>query len=143
MMKFVKKLILLLVAALVAVQFVPVKRENPPVEADIAASSEVKAVLRRACYDCHSNETEWPWYSRVAPVSWLVSRDVTKGREELNFSTFGNLPPEKRKKKIHEAWEEVEEGKMPLAIYTRLHGDAKLSDPDRAVLRAWAAAEGR
>jgi Haem-binding domain len=69
-----------LIAALVAIQFVPVTTANPPVESDIPTSPEVKTVLRRACYDCHSHETVWPWYSQIAPISWIIARDVHEGR---------------------------------------------------------------
>ena len=63
----------------IVIQFVPVNRTNPPVEGDLRAPTEVLSVLRRACYDCHSNETVWPWYSRVAPLSWVIAHDVTRG----------------------------------------------------------------
>jgi hypothetical protein len=86
--KVLRWVLLAIVLLLVVIQFVPVDRSNPPVTSEVPASPEARAVLRRACYDCHSNETVWPWYSKVAPVSWLVARDVHKGREELNFSTW-------------------------------------------------------
>ena len=88
-------------------------RTNPPVQADFRGLTEVVSVLRRACYDCHSNETVWPWYSRVAPVSWVIAHDVNEGRAALNFSTWNQLSPEKQAKAINESWEEVAEGKMP------------------------------
>ena len=71
---------------LLSIQFVPIARTNPPIEADLAAPAEIKDILRRACYDCHSHETKWPWYSRVAPLSWWVAAHVEKGRADLNFS---------------------------------------------------------
>src|SRR5688572_19601769 len=89
---------------LVAIQFVPVDRVNPPVEAEVPALANVRAILRRACYDCHSNETVWPWYSQVAPVSWLVVRDVREGREELNFSTWNRITTQKQVKKLKKSW---------------------------------------
>lgn len=90
------------------------------------------------CYDCHSNETVWPWYSGIAPVSWLVARDVRKGREELNFSTWDRYTTKQQVEKLKESWEEVEEGEMPLWFYLPVHRDAVLSAEDRAVLRKWA-----
>jgi hypothetical protein len=122
---------------LVAVQFVPVSRTNPPVETDIAAPADVNAILRRACYDCHSNETVWPWYSRVAPVSWLVAHDTNEGREHLNFSTWNRLSIPERHEALDELWEEVESGGMPLPIYLPLHPEARLSDADKAAIQAW------
>ena len=95
-------------------------------------------MLKRACYDCHSHETIWPGYSRVAPVSWLLAWDVSEGREELNFSTWNRYSQKKRNKIIKEIWEEVEEKEMPPWFYLPLHPEARLSDHDRAVLQAWA-----
>jgi hypothetical protein len=118
-------------------QLVPIDRTNPPVEEDIPAPSEVKAILKRACYDCHSNETVWPWYSRVAPVSWLVAWDVQEGREELNFSTWNRYSAKQRVKKIKESWEEIEEGEMPPWFYVPLHPEARLANQERDRLRAW------
>ena len=133
------KMVFLAVLVLVGIQFIPVNSSNPPVEEEILASPEVKAILKRACYDCHSHETIWPRYSRVAPVSWLLAWDVGEGREELNFSTWNRYSQKKREKIIREIWEEVDEGEMPPWFYLPLHPEARLSDSDRVVLRAWAA----
>ena len=124
---------------LIGIQFIPVNRTNPPMEEEIVALPDVKAILKRACYDCHSNETIWPWYSQVAPASWLLAWDVAEGREELNFSTWNRYTQKKRDKIIKEIWEEVEEGEMPPWFYLPLHPDARLSENDHSVLRAWAA----
>ena len=132
------RIVLAVVIVLVGIQFIPVNRSNPPVEEEILPSPEVKAILKRACYDCHSNETIWPGYSRVAPVSWLLAWDVGEGREELNFSTWNRYNQKKRGKIIKEIWEEVQEGEMPPWFYLPLHPDARLSDSDRSLLRAWA-----
>ena len=129
------------VAALGLLQLVPVDRTNPAVELDITAAPEIKSILKRACYDCHSNETVWPWYSRVAPVSWLLAWDVKEGREELNFSTWNRYDGKQRSKKIKESWKEVEEKEMPPWFYIPLHPEARLSDRDRQILRAWAGAQ--
>jgi hypothetical protein len=121
----------------IVIQFVPVNRTNPPVEGDLRAPAEVLSVLRRACYDCHSNETMWPWYSRIAPVSWGIAHDVNEGRAALNFSTWNQLSPEKQAEAMKESWEEVVEGKMPTWYYVALHPEARLSANDQSVLRAW------
>ena len=126
--------------ALIVMQFVPVERTNPPVEQEVPAPANVRAMLRRACYDCHSNETRWPWYSHVAPVSWLVAHDVHEARKHLNFSTWNQYNPKRQAKKSNEAWEEVDEGEMPLWYYLPLHRDAVLSAEDRELLREWATA---
>ena len=123
---------------LIGIQFIPVNRTNPPMEEEIVALPDVKAILKRACYDCHSYETIWPWYSQVAPASWLLAWDVAEGREELNFSTWNRYTQKKRHKILKEIWEEVEEGEMPPWFYLPLHPDARLSENDHSVLRAWA-----
>ncbi len=122
----------------VAIQFAPVERSNPAAEADVPAPANVRAILRRACYDCHSNETVWPWYSRVAPFSWLVVRDVREGRKELNFSTWNRISTRQQVKKLKESWKEVDEGEMPPWYYLSMHRDATLSAEDRAALHSWA-----
>jgi heme-binding protein len=122
----------------IAIQFVPVNRTNPSVGADLVAPTEVVSILRRACYDCHSNETAWPWYSRIAPVSWLIAHDVNEGRAALNFSTWNRLNTEKQADAMHESWEEVAEGKMPTWYYVAVHPEARLSAADKSALRAWA-----
>src|ERR1044072_7099855 len=83
----------------VVAQFARIDRTNPPVETDVPAPANVKNALRTACYDWHSNETVWPWYSHVAPVSWLLAYDVVEGREELNFSTWQRYDAKRQQKK--------------------------------------------
>jgi hypothetical protein len=120
---------LVLVLALVAIQFVPHGRDdvNPPVVAEPTWDSPgTRPLAKHACFDCHSNETEWPAYSRVAPVSWLIQRDVSEGRAVLNFSEW-QRPQEEAK----EAAEEIVEGEMPLQIYRLMHTHARLGAADR------------
>ena len=122
---------------LIVVQFVPVDRTNPPARGQPPASTEVQAILRRACYDCHSNETNWPWYSHVAPASLLMSRDVKEGRREVNFSTWENYDARRRARKLNEIAKEVREGDMPPWYYTPIHPEAKLSAADRVLIVNW------
>lgn len=129
------------VAAIVAIQLVPVSRSNPPVTGSVRAPEEVEAVLRRSCFDCHSNETVWPWYARVAPVSWLVARDVKEGREELNFSEWAGYAAEDRNETLEDIEEVIDELEMPLPIYIRMHAEARLTDAERALLIGWAREE--
>src|SRR5271154_1013011 len=117
---------------------VPVDRANPPVGGEVAAPAGVHAILRRACYDCHSNETVWPWYGRVAPVSWLLERDVREGRKEVDFSVFGQYAEKRRQRKWVEIPEQVEKGEMPPWFYTAIHPEARLSEADRQTLIRWA-----
>ena len=94
-MKYIKSIAkwsaVILVIGFALIQLAPVDRANPAVETEVPASAEARVVLRRGCYDCHSNETVWPWYSRIAPVSWLTARDVREGRKALSFSTWNRL----------------------------------------------------
>jgi hypothetical protein len=138
MMKIAFNVIALLVMTFVFIQFVPIDRSNPPVTAEIPAPPEVKIILKRACYDCHSNETVWSWYSQIAPFSWLLARDVQGGRAELNFSTWDQYSTKEQVKKMKESWEEVQEGEMPPWYYLPVHRDAALAEADRQVLRTWA-----
>lgn len=124
------------------IQLVPVDRSNPPVETEVTAPAEVRSILRRACYDCHSNETKWPWYSRIAPVSWLVASDVHEAREAMNFSAWNRLAPSRQIKKQRKCWKEVEQGEMPLWFYAPLHPSATLTDDERLVLKSWSQSAG-
>ena len=138
------RIILLLALVLLALaQVVPVARQNPPVVADLHAPPAVADTLREACYDCHSHETRWPWYARVAPVSWLLAHDVNEGREHLNFSTWGTLGPRKRVRLLGKIAEDVEEGEMPPWLYTLPHPTARLAAPERQALIAWARSEAQ
>ena len=120
------------------IQFVPVDRGNPPVTSPIPLPDEVRAVVQQSCFDCHSNETRWPWYAYVAPVSWLVAHDVEEARGHVNFSEDGAMSAEDLAGLSKEIWEEVEEGEMPLPKYLLMHPDARLTDEDKATLEGWA-----
>jgi hypothetical protein len=118
-----------IVVVVVALQLVPYghTHTNQAVQAEPQWNSpRTRELFVRACADCHSNETVWPWYSNIAPVSWLVQRDVDEGREEFNISLPGS--------EGDEAAEKVAEGEMPLAIYTLLHPEAKLSAAEKQEL---------
>ena len=137
-MKRILRMLLILVAAVLAVgQAIRPERTNPPVTGEINAPPEIRSILKNTCYDCHSNETVWPWYSQVAPASWLVAYDVGEAREEMNFSEWSSLPTQKQAKKLRKAAKKVEEGEMPLWYYLPAHPKAKLSEADKAALLAW------
>ena len=133
-----KKILLGLVGVFLLMQVGQCERTNPPVTGEIDAPADVKAVLQRSCYDCHSNLTRWPWYAHVAPMSWLLHRDVVEGRRHLNFTEWDKVPAEKRPKRIAGCGKEVASGDMPLWFYLPLHPAAKLSDADKALLESWA-----
>jgi hypothetical protein len=130
-----------LAAVLLAAQFVPVDRENPPVLHEVDAPPEVAAVLRAACYDCHSRETRRPWYSRVAPVSWFVAHHVEEGRGELDFSDWPAVDFTAQDELLRDIAEEVGEGKMPLASYRWGHPEARLTAEQRETVVRWAKGE--
>ena len=132
-----KKILIGVAGVLIVIQFIPVDRSNPPAEGEIMESTELKTVLKKSCYDCHSNETVWPWYSYVAPVSWLVADDVHEGRRHLNFSNWQNIEVRKVSKAKQEIWEMVSEGEMPLSKYVLLHPEAKLSEKDKQIIKNW------
>jgi len=123
---------------LVGMQFFPAERTNPPLGTRIEVPQEVAAILERSCYDCHSNGTRWPWYSRVAPVSWWVADHVSDARSHLNFTEWPERDVDKAAHKLAEIYDEVSEGEMPLSSYVLLHPDARLSDADRGTLLRWA-----
>jgi hypothetical protein len=115
----------------IVAQVVPYGRNhgNPPIVAEPSwNSSTTRALADRACFDCHSNQTRWPWYSHVAPMSWLVQNHVDEGRHELNFSEWG------RNSEADEAAETVRSGEMPPKSYLLLHPEARLTDAEREQL---------
>lgn len=122
----------LVLGLLIIIQFVPYGRNhtNPPVRQEpVWDSPQTAALARRACFDCHSNQTVWPWYSNIAPVSWLVLRDVDEGRSKLNFSEW-DLP----QKDAEEAAEQVQKGEMPPWFYLPAHPQARLSTQEKQAL---------
>ncbi len=127
------------VGLLVVIQLVPISHDNPPATAGpLTAPASVVSILRRACADCHSHDTVWPWYSHVAPVSWLVAQDVHEGRRHLNFSEWVGYTSAVRLKKLALLSTAVQEGEMPPWFYTPLHPLSHLSTDDISVLATWA-----
>jgi hypothetical protein len=138
-----------LAAALVVAQFVQPERTNPP--ADPSASfeavakppREVAAVIGRACLDCHSNQTVWPWYSRISPVSWLIAGDVKEGRAKLNFSQWNFYSPEMTRIKLGEICAEVKKGDMPPRYYVPLHPGTRVTPEEVSAICSAPAAQAR
>jgi Haem-binding domain len=131
---------------LIIIQFIPsdlpqTSSDNPgDVTKSGLVSQDVARLLKTSCYSCHSNETKYPWYSYVAPVSWLVVRDVRVGRDELNFSQWQDYDQRRMLRKLDDITSEVGEGRMPMGIYTIMHPSAKLDDVQRELIVAWAEA---
>lgn len=139
----IRKILIVLLVALVIIQFIPIDREvpasansndfiymtNPP--------EEVVIILKQACYDCHSYQTKYPWYAKIAPVKFWLQDHIIEGREHLNFSEWGNYSDERRTHKLEELIEEVGEGEMPLDSYTWVHDEARLSQDQVNALVNW------
>ena len=137
-----KKILIVLVVILIGIQFIPVERTNPPVSWDINPPANISEILRTSCYDCHSNETIWPWYSKIAPVSFFVAGDVNEGRKHLNFSEWDKYEADKREKILEEIVEEIEKEAMPLTSYTFTHPNAKLDDHSIKLIKEWVNPDG-
>jgi len=140
----IKKVLLIVLAILILMQFYRPAR-------NIAAGVQPKALKNKysippntesaltvACYDCHSNNTKYPWYAEIQPVNLYLTRHVNEGKEKLNFDEFLSYPPKKQLKKLKEVIELTEKKKMPLSSYTLIHRDAVLSDSQRADIIVWA-----
>lgn len=138
-----KNILLAALVIFILMQFRRIDKTNPPIEklADFALieNPPAKALvsLKNACYDCHSNETTYPWYTNIAPFSWNIGGHVRNGRKKLNFSEWGNYDANQRLHKVEECIEEIEEKSMPLTTYAIMHSDARLSEEDRNNLLEW------
>jgi hypothetical protein len=129
--------LVILLALGIVLQFFRPALDNPPVRADLVAPPEVKAILQRACYDCHSNQTRLAWFDQPVPAYWLVVKDIKKGREVLNFSIFDSLPKAQQAGKLYEALNQIEFHSMPLKQYAFLHHGATISPEEITVLRQY------
>jgi hypothetical protein len=133
-----KRILAVGAATFLLLQAWPVERSNPAVgAAALHAPPEVDLVLRAACYDCHSNETKWPWYSYIAPISWQVAHHVEEGRAQLNFSEWGSYRESKQLSLAEEMIEQIDEGEMPTWDYELAHPEARLDPSQVEVLRRW------
>ena len=142
-MKVFKIIAVVLLVAFVGIQFIPTNRnhseEVPPSDFMLVKNvpTEVKSILMISCYDCHSNNTHYPWYQKVQPVSWYLEGHIEDGKEELNFSDFGSYSDRMQKAKMRSIISQVEDGKMPLPSYTLLHPEAELTAEEKQLLVKW------
>ena len=136
-MRVLKFIILSVVVLFVLAHFIPAEKTNPLVTQDIQTPDDVKTILKKACYDCHSNESVWPWYSNIVPVKMMIAKHVVEGRKHLNFSEWDSYNDTKKEHKLEETWEEIEKGAMPLSNYIPLHKEAKLSDEEKEIIKVW------
>ena len=143
-MIWVKRFLILALIALVVIQFIrPDKNEGDYASldsfiAETKPSQEVQGILKTACYDCHSNQTKYPWYAEVAPVSLWLDQHIEDGKRHLNFADWDKYSAKRKDHKLNEVIDEVSEGDMPLASYTLIHHDADLTDQQVDMLLNWA-----
>ncbi|HOZ77164.1 MAG TPA: heme-binding domain-containing protein [Ferruginibacter sp.] len=143
-----RKILLVLAIALVIIQFFhPDKNTDESTEAEANDISKVlnvpetvQNILQTSCYDCHSNNTNYPWYAELQPVAWWLNDHIVEGKGELNFNEFSTYSLRRQYHKLEEIIEQVKEGEMPLSSYTIIHKDAKLSTEQKASLHSWASA---
>lgn len=139
-----KKIVLIVLVALLVIQLVqPARNVSNGVSAtDISRvyriPNSVQSVLKTACYDCHSNNTRYPWYSRLQPGAWFMANHVKHGKADLNFSEFGTYSLRKQEHKLNSIAKQVEEGEMPVASYKLMHADARLTQKQKSLLINWA-----
>ena len=139
-----RKILLLLLVALVVIQFIHPKRnkaEGPQpnyIGNLYTVPDDVKGILKKACNDCHSNNTRYPWYTYTQPTDWWINNHVVEGKKELNFDEFTNRPARYQYKKMEEVIDMVKEAKMPLKSYLWIHKDAKLTQEEKTALTSWA-----
>jgi hypothetical protein len=145
-MKKLKWIFAVLVAGFASLQFTNSPRTNPPVVSDMMASNppppQIAAMLHASCYDCHSYETKWPWYSHIAPVSWLVASDVKDGRRDMNLSDWPS-DPMRAAKRLEDMSEKIGYDEMPPSKYTVIHADARLTESQRKELTDWLDVEAK
>tara|TARA_B110000495_G_C22993212_1_gene585178 strand:+ start:1030 stop:1464 length:435 start_codon:yes stop_codon:yes gene_type:complete len=138
-----KKFLIVLAIILVLIQFVRIDKTNPElvIENDfieiMKPKAEITSMIKASCYDCHSNQSNYPWYTNVAPVSWLVKNHINEGRRHFNFSEWNQYSLEDRKEILHECAEEVVEKVMPMKPYLLVHSEANLTDEQRTQLSAF------
>lgn len=122
----------------IILQFIPVDIENPKTDKklEIKASPKIMSIFKKSCYDCHSNEVKIPWYSKIAPVSFTISRHIDLGRKWLNFSIWETYTEEQKDKKLKEIYKAVYQA-MPLSSYTLIHKNAILTKDERNIIRDW------
>jgi hypothetical protein len=143
MKKFFKRLFMVLLLAFISIQFF---RTEKNISSGISANDitrryavpdDVQAILKTSCYDCHSNNTVYPWYNNIQPVAWWLKNHVDEGKRELNFSEFASYGIGRQYRKLEEVNKEIKEGEMPLSSYTLIHGNAKLNDQQKLTVANW------
>lgn len=135
----IKKTFIFVAIFLISIQFISIDKTNPPIDETVAlkAPEDVLNILKKGCYDCHSNETKWPYYADIAPASFFVSSHVKKGRKALNFSNYENIDKEIKKQRLQRAVMTINNGMMALPSYLSVHNEAVLSKDEKKILTQW------
>jgi hypothetical protein len=142
--RVIKRILIGLLVIFILIQFIrPDTNKHPGVQPNSVltkypASPQVTGILKKACFDCHSNNTIYPWYSHIQPAAWWMNHHINEGKKELNFDEFLTYTPKRQFKKMEEVMELVKEGSMPLKSYTWIHKNAKLTQAERTALIDWA-----
>lgn len=142
-MSILEKILLVLLLVCIAIQFIrPARNIGQVVEADIARQfiipANVERILKTSCYDCHSNNTRYPWYANIQPMGWLLARHIKDGKDDLNFDDFSKYSKRMQVSKLKAIGSSIRNGTMPLSSYTLLHQDAKLSKEEKTLVMDWA-----
>jgi hypothetical protein len=140
-----RKIIYLIIAVLVIIQFIHPNKNNSndnskDITTEYSVPDSVKTIWKKACNDCHSNYTEYPWYNNIQPIAWWLQNHVDEGKHHLNFSEFAAYTPKRKVHKLNDIAEVIEEGEMPLSSYTLIHKEAKLTKEENELLIKWARA---
>lgn len=142
-MKGLKQIVVLLLVVFVGIQFIPTTHNQSTVIltsnflSTYKVPKDIQKLLKNSCYDCHSNNTNYPWYNKIQPASWFLEHHIKEGKNELNFDEFGNYSLRKQKSKLKSIVTQIEDRKMPLSSYTLIHKEAKLSDSERIKILEW------
>ena len=139
-----KKISLALLVVLIVIQFIqPARNINGhmtqgDITKQISVPSDVQSILKASCYDCHSNNTKYPWYANIQPMGWILAKHIKEGKADLNFDDFGNYITRRQSSKLKAIANSVKDGSMPLSSYTLMHSDAKLDDNEKQRIIDWA-----
>ena len=143
-MSHFKKILLLILVVFIAIQFIqPDRNINGRVLATdisnvVSLSDSVQVILKNACYDCHSNNTDYPWYVNIQPMGWLMANHIRQGKEVLNFSEFGSYSSRRKLSKLAGIANSIKDENMPLSYYKRMHKNARLSEDEKTIIINWA-----
>jgi hypothetical protein len=139
-----KKVLIVIISLLIIIQFIRPERNvavaytSTDITHSVTVSPEVKNILEKSCYDCHSNHTEYPWYANVQPIAGWLAHHVDEGKDELNFSEFDTYKLKRKTHKLKEVIEQVKKGEMPMSSYLIIHKNAALSEEQKSILVKWA-----